>query len=190
MASYMCNIYEYTHLAHADSIRLLKLLPGPKGSPLACNIFEARKHDNPQYEAISYAWGKPVFSHVIQEMSSGREIRVTTNLEQALQAIRYEDVARILWADAICINQSDLKEKGHQVALMGRIYHDAKRVVVWLGCQHIVPDRITGLLNEYIESAENIDASWHSKELMISKVRRHKNAMARIDVLGVFEQPW
>ncbi|KAL1653251.1 cell separation during budding [Didymella pomorum] len=41
--------------------------------------------------------------------------------------------ARTVWADALCINQDDLSERAHQVTLMGRIYSQAERVVVWLG---------------------------------------------------------
>jgi hypothetical protein len=38
-----------------------------------------------------------------------------------------------LWTDAICINQQDLDERGHQVQLMGSIYRNAHMVIVWLG---------------------------------------------------------
>jgi hypothetical protein len=40
---------------------------------------------------------------------------------------------KYIWADAICINQSDPKEVGHQVRQMGSIYSTAERVIVWLG---------------------------------------------------------
>ena len=39
----------------------------------------------------------------------------------------------MLWIDAICINQQDLKEKGHQVRNMGRIYKQASSVLIFLG---------------------------------------------------------
>jgi hypothetical protein len=39
----------------------------------------------------------------------------------------------VLWIDAICINQNDLKERGQQVKRMASIYKMARRVVVWLG---------------------------------------------------------
>lgn len=39
----------------------------------------------------------------------------------------------MLWADAICINQDDVQEKGHQVNMMGKIYTKAIGVIVWLG---------------------------------------------------------
>lgn len=37
------------------------------------------------------------------------------------------------WIDAICINQENLLERGHQVALMGGIYSNARLVASWLG---------------------------------------------------------
>lgn len=40
---------------------------------------------------------------------------------------------RIVWADAICINQKDIEERNNQVPLMGSIYPLARRVIVWLG---------------------------------------------------------
>ncbi|KAK4450944.1 heterokaryon incompatibility protein-domain-containing protein [Podospora aff. communis PSN243] len=40
---------------------------------------------------------------------------------------------RPLWIDAFCINQTDLKERQHQVLLMDKIYSRAQSVVVWLG---------------------------------------------------------
>lgn len=39
----------------------------------------------------------------------------------------------MLWADAMCINQNDLNERGQQLEIMGSIYAKATRVVIWLG---------------------------------------------------------
>ncbi|KAI0893723.1 heterokaryon incompatibility protein-domain-containing protein [Annulohypoxylon nitens] len=37
-----------------------------------------------------------------------------------------------LWVDAVCINQSDLLEKGHQVQIMRDVYSEAKFVISWI----------------------------------------------------------
>jgi hypothetical protein len=37
------------------------------------------------------------------------------------------------WYDALCINQDDVLEKNHQVALMSEIYSKASNVAIWLG---------------------------------------------------------
>ena len=38
-----------------------------------------------------------------------------------------------LWIDAICIDQRDMDEKSTQVSMMGRIYNQAQKVIIWLG---------------------------------------------------------
>jgi hypothetical protein len=193
MATHESRDYDYTKLAHTDSIRLVELLPGSVGSPLACNIVDARKNNEPKYEALSYAWGEPTMSHTVRELASQATLHITSNLSQALRAIRYENRPRVLWIDAICINQSDLREKGHQVALMGQIYRDAQRVVVWLGLK-IAPDRFQVLVDELVQIAREwspyfLALSSHpgAGDIMLKKMRR---TLRRISILRVFDQPW
>jgi hypothetical protein len=84
------------------------------------------------FEALSYTWGKPdgPQSPVI---INGFELLVSQNLFDALIHLRNDSEHRMLWIDAICINQMDWSEKTHQVQLMARIYSGAHRVLVWLG---------------------------------------------------------
>ncbi|RSL69069.1 hypothetical protein CEP53_002348 [Fusarium sp. AF-6] len=42
-------------------------------------------------------------------------------------------VIKHFWADAICINQQDIKERTQQVQLMGQIYGSAETVYSWVG---------------------------------------------------------
>jgi hypothetical protein len=58
---------------------------------------------------------------------------VTRNLFDALKALRYADKTRLLWVDALCINQDDTIDRTTQVNLMAEIYKNALRTVVWLG---------------------------------------------------------
>jgi hypothetical protein len=58
---------------------------------------------------------------------------VTPNLETALRYLRYEDRPRVLWVDAVCINQNDLAERKAQVLVMGDIYTMAQTTLSWLG---------------------------------------------------------
>ncbi len=58
---------------------------------------------------------------------------VTRNLAVALQYLRYEHEPRVLWIDAICINQQDVPERSAQVQRMGDIYRSARQTTIWLG---------------------------------------------------------
>jgi hypothetical protein len=58
---------------------------------------------------------------------------VTTNLEVALRYLRHQKAHKVLWVDALCINQEDIKERNYQVRTMRDIYVAAEKVVVWLG---------------------------------------------------------
>jgi len=118
----------------AQHIRLIRLLPSKHyEAPIHCEIFRASLNRNPDYEALSYAWGDPkITSPVYLE---GVRSHVTTNLGQALRHLRYEDRERILWVDALSINQRDVRERNSQVRKMRSIYMSAKRVLVWLGLE-------------------------------------------------------
>ena len=64
---------------------------------------------------------------------NGREVDITKNLGEALTSLRLSDRARILWVDAICINQMDQAEKSVLVGGMGNVYRHADTVVIFLG---------------------------------------------------------
>jgi hypothetical protein len=57
---------------------------------------------------------------------------VTESLHSALWRIREQKLASVLWADAVCINQSK-DEKTTQVRMMQDIYSQADTGIVWLG---------------------------------------------------------
>jgi hypothetical protein len=85
----------------------------------------------PSYEALSYVWGKASDRSTI--LCHGKPISITRSLESALRRFRLRNELRTIWADAICINQQDLQERGSQVLLMREIYQRAARVLIWLG---------------------------------------------------------
>lgn len=58
---------------------------------------------------------------------------VMPNLWDALKRMRGVESERILWIDALCINQDDISERSSQVGFMGRIYSNAVVVLIWLG---------------------------------------------------------
>jgi hypothetical protein len=64
---------------------------------------------------------------------NSQAFKVTRSAWNVLKVLRYEDRLRIIWIDAICINQACLEEKVAQLKLMGDIYRKATSVRVWLG---------------------------------------------------------
>lgn len=122
----------YQHLnADRREFRLLRLLPGRGDATICCQVHTASLNDVPHFEALSYVWGDP-------ELNAGTirvgdiSFQTTHNLGAALRDLRSEHDARVLWIDAICINQQDVGEKTEQLLLMGHIYQRASGVVVHL----------------------------------------------------------
>ncbi|KAL5416535.1 hypothetical protein PMIN03_002081 [Paraphaeosphaeria minitans] len=109
MAGNVRNPYTYTPLlAHAHSIRLMRLLPASRAEdPIHCRIFNysltTPKRTSHLYECLSYVWGSVEDKQTIQVDDA--ELAVTKNLDGALRRLRDPDLNRILWVDAVCINQ-------------------------------------------------------------------------------------
>ncbi|KAF2133115.1 HET-domain-containing protein, partial [Dothidotthia symphoricarpi CBS 119687] len=126
--------FQYTPLDYGDcSFRLIQLFHG-KDESIQCTLFDAwlyHTDSTMEYEALSYTWGNP--DKAFEIVMNGTRMPVTKNLFLALRYLRHPSQDRILWIDAICINQEDNKERGHQVQQMASIYKRAERVVIWLG---------------------------------------------------------
>ncbi|KAI0894076.1 heterokaryon incompatibility protein-domain-containing protein [Annulohypoxylon nitens] len=136
------NEYQFPNRLEASNIRILRIQPGPHSSPLECQLEERNVNNCRIEEALSYVWGKPDLSRDIK--IDGRPFKITRNLEEILLELRRVDVCRAIWIDAICINQLDLEEKGHQVQLMGDIYSKAERIIIWLGKGPERPEFVPG----------------------------------------------
>lgn len=164
-----------------DSIRLLCLLPHEdENAPIRCRLFEytlreSEKRTQP-YDALSYVWGntgKPRFISIGEY-----DLLVTENLYVALSRLRYRSIERIIWVDAVCINQGDEAEKEKQIPFMANIYGQARCVVVWLG-----------------EAADNSDQAL--EEIRIAGDKRVTNSeVKQIDettqsaILALFQRSW
>ncbi|KAF6803524.1 heterokaryon incompatibility protein, partial [Colletotrichum musicola] len=121
----------YTRRLPARWIRLIVLHPGSGPDPIEFHFNETRIDDPPPFQALSYVWGDPTFCCVSH--CSGNSVSITQSLFDALRHFRLPDAELTIWADAVCINQADMEERGEQVQLMREIYSRAAGVVVWLG---------------------------------------------------------
>ncbi|KAH8672720.1 heterokaryon incompatibility protein-domain-containing protein [Tricladium varicosporioides] len=115
-------------------IRLLVLLPNASFSAdLSVSLKRANLIENFEYEALSYVWGDPSDTVPLRDGNNPQAHSITKNLELALRYLRLLTEPRILWVDALCINQQDISERNYQVQQMRRVYLKARQVVVWLG---------------------------------------------------------
>jgi hypothetical protein len=114
------------------TIRLLMISPclDPK-KQIECYLHPFQLQAAPPYEALSYTWGDPIPK--VEIICDNRPVAIGLNLSDALTRLRLPTATRIVWVDALCIDQNDNNEKSSQVPLMGTIFHQATRVVVWLG---------------------------------------------------------
>ncbi|KAF5230266.1 hypothetical protein FAUST_9887 [Fusarium austroamericanum] len=145
-------IADYFHYETFDldrpGFRLLRLEPGT--GQIKCQVFQAYLDDEENlipYEALSYCWGSNRLTSKIT--ANGKDLFITENLSEALCHLRTNDQARLLWIDAICIDQSNLRERGHQVGCMSRIYSRADRVLIWLGYVKIEFKHIMSALKRF-----------------------------------------
>jgi hypothetical protein len=153
--------YSQARVLGDDEIRLIRLLPWDDSDPMVkCEIVVRQFDNKPQYEALSYTWGRG--EENIDILLDGKVHQVQENLWLALRRLRLRTGVRFLWVDAICIDQANEDEKSRQVRHMGTIYKKATGgVVVWLGAgteeshiaisciKRLFNGDISGLLEEY-----------------------------------------
>lgn len=164
-------------------IRLLEIISDRE--PPICKLRTVSLDDNPTYAALSYVWGDATIKEDI--VVNGSTVQITTNLKAALKHVqkywkkvfpgRRSSTMR-LWADAICINQSDLDERSHQVTMMKEIYASTELVMAWLGSEDKqVPQALRALntmANEFRNAGWNVetlsDLRWLTKIPPLLKV--------------------
>lgn len=112
------DAYWHLPLCNDHCIRLLKLLPGTFYDVIHIELIQVSLNAPPDYEALSYAWDSQ--SPDRKAICEKKELLITPNCEAALRKLR-RTTTRLLWIDSICINQSSLEERGHQVKLMGEL---------------------------------------------------------------------
>ncbi|KAL2075079.1 hypothetical protein VTL71DRAFT_21 [Oculimacula yallundae] len=118
-------------------IRLVHLQPrSVSGETIHCKLLsQVLVADS--YEALSYEWGN--ISPELSINMDGVDVPVRENLWWALWHLRLENKPRILWIDALCINQNNTEERSYQVSRMDYIYYSASRCIAWVGKEEIGP---------------------------------------------------
>ncbi|KAH6672306.1 hypothetical protein B0J14DRAFT_70569 [Halenospora varia] len=123
--------HKYEKLSRHDQIRLLCLFPGENGTPLKGVVFHTSLKSGERYRALSYVWGSS--SRRKELWTPDGILRLTLSLYSALLLLRDTEESVNIWADAICINQDDNKEKALQIRLLPKVFQLATSVIAYLG---------------------------------------------------------
>jgi hypothetical protein len=185
------------------AIRLLCLHRGDNNSEISCSLFLAelhQRHDTISYEALSYTWGSADLTESIA--IDGFFMNITSNLYGILEQLRYRDEDRILWIDAICIDQENMKERGHQVEQMSEIYKEAHRVIFWLGVGNFETDVLMESLQllqreiekqcyrSWLPEADDWKKTWDSMEPLFRRSHTHYKTLQFRGLREVLARPW
>jgi hypothetical protein len=176
-----------------EEFRIMELISWEDADkPVECRLHTFSFADSPPFTALSYVWGNPKVTKPI--VVDGQKIQVTANLETALRhtpkhwASRFPNRDRHslrIWADAVCINQANAKEKSHQVQLMRKIYAQAELDIGWLG---VGDERMKLAMDTIITSAYAIN---HIASKDFSWLQRFPN-LCRYNETNAIEthKPW
>jgi hypothetical protein len=130
--SYHDDLYQPLN-ASLHEVRLLHVGGSSGSRHLTCELRTVSLLADllPDYETISYCWGERTKTKSIKINGQARKVPISA--VEALVRMRFPAANRVLWIDAICINQEDSTEKAHQVAMMYDIYSKGRRNLIWLG---------------------------------------------------------
>ena len=96
----------------SHEIRLLRILPSPdKNNTIHLTLEVAILDSKLLYHALSYEWGQPdIRSPSTRVYLNSHDVPTTPNLRLALAHLKE---GLYYWINALCINQSDISERGH-----------------------------------------------------------------------------
>jgi len=181
--------YVYRPFQSKNCIRLLQLLPGSRDDPIQGSLLFASFDSNPDYEALSYAWGSSDMHYHI--CTDDGTIPVTASVHSALTRLRLQDRIRMLWIDALCINQKDNNEKSEQILLMPKIYALASRAVVHLGEEADRSDLVIKLIQKIaMTNFFDLSGSFVSESALPEFGLPHGRKKIWKDLRSFWARPW
>ena len=166
-------------------IRLLSINPELEDDTISCNLRIVSLDDRPIYTALSYVWGDPADSKLIEV--NGQTLPITVNLEAALRRLRKLPLIKELWIDAICINQKNVEERNTQIALIGSLYTNASEVIIWLGEGDVGSDMLADMLTAGLPIRPDRSSPNYMKEFDRYKIECRKCLSL---IIGLGDRAW
>lgn len=191
--------YPSLNLVHGRQIRVLVLKAGQPDDPLRCELKHVNLQQGPIYEAVSYTWadekGDDTICRKIQCGHGDQFLGITKNCEAALLRLRKRDADRRLWVDAVCIDQSNVEERNHQVKNMIVIFRSALRVLVFLGERSPILGRLVdhisndtaGQLPQVLDFISLFQSRWFHRVWVLQEVAVAKSVLV---IYGTKQMSW
>ncbi len=123
--------YSYDKITSPRTIRLLRIEPRLFGMRCSLVHQDLDADAPPSFEAISYRWGSGEKTKILD--IGGKVLPIPESAYDVLRERASFWRTRLMWIDAVCVNQDDDEDKNQQVGLMRDIYGQATRTIVWLG---------------------------------------------------------
>ncbi|OAL43153.1 HET-domain-containing protein [Pyrenochaeta sp. DS3sAY3a] len=144
----------------------------------------------PDFEAVSYVWGSSVLDHRVA-LNEASVTYVTESLAEALPRLSRLSKTKRLWIDQICIDQSNISERNHQVRLMGWIYEQAECTLIWNGETNPVPEDMSQFLTEVADDVIQ-NTPFSEVKLRQQLQARFKNQLydTRTKIIDFMIRPW
>ncbi|KAJ9604354.1 hypothetical protein H2200_011188 [Cladophialophora chaetospira] len=179
------DFYHYDSITDPNEFRVIEVHPGLHDAPLVCNLKHVVPGNEVKYEALSYVCGDP--NDRVEITCNEKRLSTLATLDIAIRALRLPDRTRVLWADAICINQENLAERSQQVREMSSIYKRAERVVAWLGKD---PDGVAKIAFDLMRLSSEDDLRLWTSDEMRSIPAHEDEETGRKHIAAVYESPW
>ncbi|KAH9842096.1 HET-domain-containing protein [Teratosphaeria destructans] len=180
----------------SKEIRVLELHPGQPSDLVRCSVHHISllHAEHTPYEAVSYCWSTIAGTAGIEV--DGEAFVTTASSEAALRRLRLVTSSRIVWIDAICIDQSNVVERSQQVNLMGEVYSRTTRTLVWLGPSGVAPGVLLASLHAVYEEMRketddfNALDDWGNMRTVL-----HRNSMRALTIeleplIDLYFSPW
>lgn len=175
---------------HVREIRLIGKLHTDDNNTLHCELKSYKLHQSPPYRALSYTWKSPFDRSEADDAPTGnvmvdrKPMTFSKNLVLALKALRnwHGDHDDFIWADAICIDQGNYKERAYQVSIMGDIYGSADSIFVWLGEEAQDSDRALRFVKLLSSCRQDLESGC-ARTLALARDPRHKAHWIALDAL-------
>jgi hypothetical protein len=191
--------YRYRPLESDQHFRLLAVEPFIESGRFLYEIRTFGMNDAPPFESVSYVWGQDKRNFKLS-FSDSSVLKITRSLFAALPIFSEHCRTGYLWIDQLCIDQSNVDERNHQVKSMGTIYRQAAKVLVFLDPVPRVtyPEGLFTLLS-FVERSLSVTSTPRADALLqeglAQVIKPHyselsNHAICWRDLVRLFEHPW